>query len=103
MNETKLFIEVMPDRSVSGRQTYTTNFSSSVLQMIEFDTELYDELKQKIEQLSQIFFDKISADEIEFEFSFGVTANGNICILSGSSSFGMKVILKWKAKKNTSD
>lgn len=103
MDDTKLFIEVMPDTSISDRGTYTTGLSSTVGQMIEFNAELCEKIGRKMEEFSQVFSDKILADETELEFSFGITGSGNICILSGSSSIGVKVTLKWKKKENISN
>ena len=99
MDESKMLIEVLPDSSISGRKTYTTGFSSSVGQMLEIDSELFEKIKCRIEKFGRIFYHKILADEAALEFPFGITGNGNICILSSSSSIGMKVTLKWKKKE----
>lgn len=106
MDNIKVFMEpISNDFGVStteGRQTYTTT-GISLARLIEVDANTVNKLKQSVLDIGNAFNDVILADEVELEFSFGITGNGNICILSGSSSLGIKVTLKWNKNENTAD
>lgn len=102
MDSVKIYMEtiaVPEDRGAAERQTYTTA-KSSVGQLLELNTEVTDKVKQGIINLGKAIEGNIFADETEVELSFGITGKGNICILSGSSSMGIKVKLKWTQKEN---
>ena len=106
MNSIKFYvepIEIFEYRETVGRQTYTTG-KSPLSQLVELNSDIIDKIKQSIASLGESIRDNIFADEFadetEIELSVGITGNGNICILSGSSSMGIKVKLKWKKKEN---
>ena len=97
MADNKIYIEVISEESKTGRNTYTTNGpQSALLEMTTLDSNLISGIKRSIDQMCTSFAENIVADEIEMEFSFGITGKGNICILSGSSSMGIKVKMTWK-------
>lgn len=103
MENSKIYMEPLFADSVSteteGRQTYTTG-KPSLGQLVELDAETINKVKQSVAELGKTLGDAVLADETEIEFSFGITGNGNICILSGSSSVGIKVTLKWNKREN---
>lgn len=79
------------------RKTYTTGaISAGIMQLIELDADLINSMRNQMKKVGEVFLDTIAADETELEFSLGITGNGNICILSGSSQLGIKVTMKWK-------
>ncbi len=94
----KLFIEAISTESMVERNTHTTNFSKSVGHFLEVNEDILEKLKQKIVQVSEAFSETLVADETTVEFSFSVSSEGNIYILSGNSSLGIKVKLKWDHK-----
>lgn len=97
MENNNLFIEVISEADNNQRKTFQTGVNSSnISKLLEFDTNQISSLANTIKEFSSTFAETIISDEMELEFSIGFTANGNICILSGSSSLGMKVRLKWK-------
>lgn len=106
MDNIKVFMEPISHDfvvdTIEGRQTRTTTGMSSA-RLIEVDANTVAKLKQSVLDIGNAFNDVILADEVELEFSFGITGNGNICILSGSSSLGIKVTLKWNKNENTTD
>lgn len=96
-NKVKLDENTMPTLGIEGRKTYTTGLApSTAMQMIELDDELLKKIRSRIQKFGEDFSDTIIADETELEFSFGITASGNICILSSGTQLGIKVTLKWK-------
>ena len=100
MENANIYMEaILPESGVEGRQTHTTGISS-LTKLVEIDADMIDKLKQSAMQIGSAFADLVLADEVEMEFSFGITGNGNICILSGSSSLGIKVKFKWNTKEN---
>lgn len=97
MQNRKLYIETVQTDMESGRNTYTTSGTYSKLrEMTALDTELIQTIKENIDKICNSFSENLMADELEVEFSFCVTGEGNICILSGSSSMGIKVKMVWK-------
>lgn len=100
MEDRTLYIETIQTNVSSGRNTQITNGSRSKLwELTAFNTELIQALKENIDKVCNSFSENIMADELEAEFSFGITAEGNICILSGSSSMGIKVKMSWKKQQ----
>lgn len=102
MDSIKIYLEpidIFGDEKTIGRQTYTTG-KSPLSQLVELNSDTIDRIKQSIVFLGESIQDNIFADETEIELSVGFTGNGNICILSGSSSMGIKVKFKWKKKEN---
>lgn len=106
MDNLKVFMEPISGSFVADtigeRQTHTTA-GASPTRLIEVDANTINKLKQSMVDICNAFNDVVFADEVELEFSFGMTGNGSICILSGSSSLGIKVTLKWGKNENTKD
>lgn len=100
MKEQSIYIQVMPDYQIEGRQTITTGANRVKTQLVELSLELVEKMKNQVKEISRNLSDTLVADEMELEFSFGVTGSGNICILSGDSSVGIKVVLKWNKNGN---
>lgn len=80
----------------NGRQTHVTGPNNSISRFIEINEDIIDKIKDKIIGFSNCFSESLTADETSIEFSFGVSSEGNLFILSGNSSLGIKVKLKWK-------
>lgn len=106
MDNLKIFMEPISsghsESEVEGRNTHTTSITP-LEHLIEIDANMIAKVKDSIIQIGNSFADIVLADEVEMEFSFGITGNGNICILSGSSSLGIKVTFKWNKSENIKD
>ena len=106
MENLKIYMEPISsghsEADVEGRNTHTTSISS-LNQLIEIDANIIAKVKDSVVQIGNTFSDIVLADEVEMEFSFGITGNGNICILSGSSSLGIKVTFKLNKSENIRD
>ena len=100
MKKQSIYMQVMSEQQIEGRQTITTGANPIKTQMVELSSELVEKMKNQVKEISRDLSDILVADEMELEFSFGVTGSGNICILSGNSSIGIKVVLKWNKNGN---
>ena len=67
--------------------------------------DYFDKITEKVSQLSEKIktkFDKIAEglkpSEIEMQVSFGVTAKGNLIIISGKLEGSFSIKLRWKLK-----
>lgn len=98
MLDGKLYIETIQSKQmVSGeRNTYPTSAQTRMHEMLAVDTNIIENVKKTINDICDSFTPDLMSDELEVEFSFGVTGEGNICILSGSTSMGIKVKMLWK-------
>lgn len=97
-----LYIEPMQTMHVgnSERNTYTTSAKEKMHGLVAIDEKIIRNIKQTINSVCEsLSSELIMPDELEVEFSFGVTGEGNICILSGSSSMGIKVKMLWKKQE----
>lgn len=91
----KIYIETM-EENYNGRKTRTTaGVTSKLREITDFDVEFIEPLKQKINEISDTFCKDLKSDEVELEVALGITAEGSLCILSSSSSLGIKVKMKW--------
>lgn len=97
MKNAKIYIETVQENLTYGRQTNVTNgVTDRLKELTDFDIDLIQPIKDKIDKISDLFSENLKTDELEVEFSFGITGEGNICIFSGSTSMGIKVRMKWK-------
>lgn len=96
-----LYIESMQTMHVgnSERNTYSTSAQTRIHELVAIDEKIIRNIKQTINSVCESLSSELMSDELEVEFSFGVTGEGNICILSGSSSMGIKVKMLWKKQE----
>ena len=98
----KILIEAIPNEQYSDeelaipshneeRKTIPPGMSFDRAHFLELNSGLLETLKDQMEDLSNVFSDIMSSDEMELELSLGFTGKGDICILSVNSQFGIRV------------
>ena len=105
-NKTDIYIETISSSdsfasaSVKDRQTVPTGVTEDVLgHVLQVNSQVVQKLDETIHWVKDFFDSRHFADETKVEFSLGVTSKGTVCILSGETSLGIKVTLKWKRKE----
>lgn len=93
-----IFFEVIEDSTndLSPNKTHYTGVTSLRTKFIPVSTEIIAKIKALINEIEPP--STSTADELELEFSLAINANGSICVLSGSSTLGIKVKMTWKKK-----
>lgn len=90
----KIYFETIENEL--GRQTHVTGDNKLINRFVEIKDDVIETIKSNIQNFSASFSDSLLADETTIEFSFCVSSEGNLFILSGNSSLGIKVKLKWE-------